>query len=449
MEHDTYRTTGLRFAHRRPVRRWAGSTCDRVEGTLRMATRLLQAATGIGRVLLACALVVSGCGERANGPSVIVSDSAGIPLYTLSDVPPWTDPTFQWELVPERSIPTGAESPGGEPLLYQPQAYARLDDGTLVVLDGGRYRIAILHHGRNEVLRRFGPSGQGPGEIWSSNSTIWPAGSSSFWLLDPGNQRLSRFSVTGALEEERSVRIAGMGGIVFQDPVEHAPWFWKIFVESEERTFVDSIGRLNPGARDVVYVAPMPPRVEQRRRNVPGEPWDLLAPMGWFAPLGPPGVVAGRNDSGRFRLYSSDGELVGLIDAPMEQAPIAESEKLAVLEGFSMMGAGGAGSTRRKAGDFYGLYDLMWGVEDSLFALQQSHLSTPKGERRISEGNTVWRIFSTRGAYAGAVVFPAGIAQPYWIERGRVIATHRDEFGVVTIQQFRVVKPERLGRPDP
>jgi hypothetical protein len=402
---------------------------------------------GNWRVLLVCALVVSGCGERASGPSVVVGDSAGIPLYTLSEVPSWTDATIQWELVPERSIPTGAASPGGDPLLYQPQAYARLDDGTLVVLDGGRSRIAILHRSRNEVLRRFGPSGQGPGEIWSSNSTIWPAGPSSFWLLDPGNQRMSRFSVTGALEEERSVRIAGTGGVVFQDPVEHAPWFWKIFVEGEERTFVDSIGRLDPGAGNVVYVAPMPPRVEQRRRNVPGEPPDLLAPMGWFAPLGPSGVVAGRNDSGRLRQYSSDGELVGLIDVPMEQAPIAESEKVALVEAFSGSGPGAASLARRDVGERYRLYDLMWGVGDSLFALQQSHVSTPKGEQHISEGQTVWRLFSTRGEYSGAVVFPTGIAQPYWIERGRVIATHRDAFGVVTIQQFRLVEPERLGRP--
>jgi len=400
-------------------------------------------------VRILCVLAVGGCAQRPTGPSVSVSDSAGVPLYALSDLPPWDDPGFQWEVVLERSIPTEAESPSAEPLLYQPQGYARLPDGTLVVLDGAGTRIAIVDDTRNEVLRRFGPSGQGPGEIWSSNSTIWPAGQASFWILDPGNQRLSRFNVSGALEEETPVRMAGMAGVVFQDPVEHVPWFWKIFVESdEERTLVDSIGRLDPEGQEVVFIAPMAPRVAQRRRSVPGERADLLAPMGWFAPLGPDRVVAGRNDSGRFRVYSREGSLVGLIEAPMEQAPIAESEKPALLENYFGVARNAAAQGGRSIGDFYRLYDLMWGVEDSLFALQQSHLSTPEGERRIPEGQTVWRVFSTTGEYAGAIVLPAGIAQPYWIEPGRIIATYRDEFGVATIQEFRLDRPGRQRRPD-
>jgi hypothetical protein len=392
------------------------------------------------------ALVGSGCGGDTHNPTVAVSDSAGVPLYTLSELPPWNEPTFQWEIALERSIPTEAESPDSEPLLYQPQAYARLHDGTLVVLDGGSQRIAILHRNRNEVVRRFGSSGQGPGEIWSSNSTIWPAGPSSFWILDPGNQRLSRFNISGVLEEERAVRVTGSAGVVFQDPVDHAPWFWKIFVESgEQATLVDSIGRLDAGAGEVVFIAPMAPRVEQRLRNVPGVRPELLAPMGWFAPLGPKGVVAGRNDSGRFRMYSSDGGLIGLIETPMERAAITASEKLIIAAEFSAMGLGGVG--RREVGDTYRLYDLLWGVEDSLFALQQSQVSTPRGEQRIPAGKTVWRIFTTRGGYAGTVVFPDGITQPYWIEQGRVIATHRDEFGVATIQEFQLNRPERPRSP--
>jgi hypothetical protein len=318
-----------------------------------------------------------------------------------------------------------------------------------VVLDGADTRLVILDEARNEVVRRFGPSGQGPGEIWSANSTIWSAGPQSFWVLDPGNQRLSRFNVSGQVEEEVPVQIAGMAGVVFQDPVQHAPWFWKIFVENEERrTLVDSIGRLDPGRREVVYIAPMAPRVEQRRRSVPGEQAEFMAPMGWFAPLGPHGVVAGRNDSGRFRVYSGDGALEGLLEVPMRQASISESEKPALLEEYFGIARGAPGLSRRNVGDSYRLYDLMWGVEDSLFALQQSHLSTPDGERRIPTGQMVWRVFSTKGEYAGAVVLPPGVAQPYWIEPGRVLATYRDELGVATIQEFRLVRPGRPSRPE-
>lgn len=402
-----------------------------------------------GLLLLGALLVILGCAQGAGEPSVSVSDSAGIPLYSLDRVPSWDDPEFRWSLLLDRSIPTAAQDPGGKPLLYQPQGYARLDDGTLVVLDGSSLRIAILSPEPDEGIRRFGPSGRGPGEIWSSNSTIWPAGPQSFWVLDPGNQRLSRFNTSGDLEEERLVRIPGMAGMVFQDPVQHAPWLWKTFFESlEERALTDSIGRLDAQRREVAYIAPMPPRVEQRRRSVPTEALDIFTPMGWIAPLGPAGVVTGRNDGGRFRWYSGDGALVALIDIPMSRAPIAESEKPGLLEAFYGVARSGPNSGGRTVGDLYRLYDLMWGVGDSLFALQQSRLSTPKGERRIPENQTVWRIFTSRGRYVGAVVFPEGTAQPYWIEKGRVIASHRDEFGVVTIQEFRMSRPERQNRPD-
>jgi hypothetical protein len=69
-------------------------------------------------------------------------------------------------------------------------------------------------------------------------------------------------------------------------------------------------------------------------------------------------------------------------------------------------------------------------------------VSTPAGEPRIPDRQTVWRLFSTSGRYLGAVHFPEGVAQPFWIESDRVIATHRDEFGVVTIQEFRLDGPE-------
>lgn len=394
------------------------------------------------------ALSALACAERGDGPLVVVSDSAGVPVYSLSELPAWDDPAFQWELLLERSIPTGADSPDDVPLVYQPQGYARLPDGTLVVLDGAPSRLVVLDRARDEVIRRFGPSGQGPGEVWSSNSTIWPASEGSFWVLDPGNQRLSRFDLSGALEEEAPVSIPGMAGVVFQDPVDHAPWFWKVFIEDEEeRTLVDSIGRLDSESREVVFVAPMAPRVEGRRRSLPGRQPELMAPMGWFAPLGRDVVVAGRSDSGRFRVYSGEGSLVGVINTPLVPAAIAESEKPRILEEY--FGVAGSTATReaREVGGSYRLYDLMWGLGDSLFALQQSHLSTPEGEPRITAGQMVWRVFSTRGKYRGVIVLPPGVAQPYWIESGRIVATHRDELGVASIQQFRLVQPTLPRRP--
>lgn len=392
------------------------------------------------RAALVVTVLAGGCNPAGQDPVVIVGDSAGVPVHSLSHLPAWDEPEYQWGLTLERSIPTAAETPGGEPLLYQPQAYARLADGTLVVLDAADLRIAILHPSRNEVVRRFARSGGGPGEIstWPSLS-IWPAGPSSFWVFDPGNQRLSRFNVDGTVEGERPVRFSGSVNVAFQDPVDHAPWLWNSFMvrQGEVATLVDSIGRLDLEGRQIDYIAPMAPRVEEYRFNPPAGPRDRLAPLHWFAPLGPAGVVSGRGDSERFRQYSRDGTLLRVIDVAMEQAAVALSDKPDIEAMYEGISAG----VDYYVGERYRLYDLMWGVEDSLFALQQSFLSTPSGERRIPDDQMVWRIFSTGGQYEGTIAFPAGIAQPYWIERGRVIATYRDELGVVTIREYRLAGP--------
>jgi hypothetical protein len=261
---------------------------------------------------------LAACEQGEPGPIVEVTDSAGVPVYSLNVLPPWDAPEHRWRLSVERSIPTVGRSVADEPMLYQPQAYARLNDGTLVVLDGGNLRLAVIDPAQDSVLARFAPNGQGPGELWSSNATIWAAEDDSFWVLDPGNQRLSRFRVTGEVEEERPVTIPGTAGVVFQNPVDHLPWFWKIFYEdSEERTMTDSIGKLSLGSARVDFIAPLPPRVESRRR---GSSARLLDPLSWFAPIGSGGVVAGRSDHGLFRRYSESGDLVGLIRIPMTPA---------------------------------------------------------------------------------------------------------------------------------
>ncbi len=63
------------------------------------------------------------------------------------------------------------------------------------------------------------------------------------------------------------------------------------------------------------------------------------------------------------------------------------------------------------------------------------------GETPIPEGQFVWRVFSTRGFYAGAIVLPIEAAQPYWIEDGRIIATRRDSLGVATIESYLLTPP--------
>jgi hypothetical protein len=153
------------------------------------------------------------------------------------------------------------------------------------------------------------------------------------------------------------------------------------------------------------------------------------------------GVVIGRSDSGRFRHYDERGRLVGIVDVPMERREIPRSEEQAIIDEFLDVARSSVMASRPSVGEHYSLYNLMWPVSDSLFALQQSWRTGVAGERPIDEGHFVWRVFSVRGHYAGAIVFPAGAAQPYWIEPGRITATRRDSLGVATIETYRIEPP--------
>jgi hypothetical protein len=223
--------------------------------------------------------------------------------------------------------------------------------------------------------------------------------------------------------------------------VTHRPWFWKLFfVDVQDRTVTDSIGRLTEDGTRVEFIAPLPERVPARRTTV-GDPV-LFAGMSWFAPIGTGGVVAGRSDGGRFLRYDSEGRLLARIDVPMERATIPDLEKPQILEEYYEAAGGLRSLTASNVGDAFPLYNVMWALEDSLFALQQTQWSTPAGEPRIPRDHMVWRIFSVAGSYEGAVVLPAGVAQPYWTEPGRLIATHRDSLGIATIMSYRLERPK-------
>jgi hypothetical protein len=62
---------------------------------------------GLAATIGLWALTVSGCGPGSSGPAVSVTDSAGVPLYSLSALPPWDDPSFRWQVTLERSIRRG------------------------------------------------------------------------------------------------------------------------------------------------------------------------------------------------------------------------------------------------------------------------------------------------------------------------------------------------------
>lgn len=384
-------------------------------------------------------LVAASCGTGIDPPRAAVGDSAGIPVYELADVPDWDEPRFLVELELERSIPTGSEAAGSPPLLYDPQRFTRLRDGTLVVLDGGDPRLAVVSPERDSVVARFARTGQGPGEIWSAGSILWPGEGRSFWILDGGNSRLSRFSLDGRLLDEARVELPGAGGLVTLRPGTHEPFFWRVFLSAvgPGASLSDSVVRFDPATRRGAPIAPMPPRHPLRTMNT--SPVTLFVPGGTFTPVASGGVVVGRTDLPRLWHYSDEGALLGIVVLPLEPRPLPGSAKPAILQEVAAEFPPAARWSLDV--DQFEMWDHMWPIGDSLVALEHTRWSTPDGEEQIPPHVRVWRLISVTGRYVGVVRLPDGFGYPYWFERDRIVGVRRDSLGVGTIESYRLRIP--------
>ena len=406
-----------------------------------MSNRWVAASRLLPLVLVACA-----GSETTDVPSVTVSDSAGVTVYEVDWLPPLDDPRFAWSMELERAIWTGEPTPGSPPLLYNPQAVLRLADGTLVVLDAGEQRLAVIAPERDSVLTRFGRTGQGPGEVLSTNGLLGSSGEDTFWLMDPGNRRRTHFSLDGAVLREEPAGDGGSGGLAIQRPITEEAFFYRVFrsTQTGPALLSDSVLTFDEALGRVRAVAPMPPRVPSRSMNTSAFPF--LAPAGTFAPIASGGVVVARTDRAAFRHYDDHGSLLSVIRIPLEQRPIPLSEKPAIIEEMALEFAPAARATHEDLADAFPVWSQSWPVADSLFALEHTRWAQPAGDPAIPAGRRIWRLFTTTGRYAGTVHLPAGFGFPYRSERGRLIGIRRNELGVATIESYLMIPPEALAR---
>src|SRR5690606_15618550 len=113
------------------------------------------------------------------------------------------------------------------------------------------------------------------------------------------------------------------------------------------------------------------------------------------APIGSGGVVVGRTDIPEFRLFSDSGELMTVIRLPFERRALTLEDERIVREEVARF----APSLADNLGEFNTLWSWLVPIGDSLFALDQTSLTAPAGERRIPVDTRVWRILSIRGHY--------------------------------------------------
>jgi hypothetical protein len=157
-------------------------------------SRRVQVSLGI--VLLELLLVVA-CqgGTEHRRAEAVVRDSAGIRIVENID-PVWRDEEG-WKVAPEPSLMIGEVDGPDAYLLHGVRGALRLDDGRVVVANGGSNEIRVFDAAGRHQLTMGGP-GEGPGEF-SYLDKLLPWSGDSVAASDRQQRRISVFSTSGVL----------------------------------------------------------------------------------------------------------------------------------------------------------------------------------------------------------------------------------------------------------
>jgi hypothetical protein len=350
-------------------------------------------------------------------------------------LPPLHDAAALWQIELVREIATAVPNPHAIPLLYDPQNAAILTDGRLVVLDKGDPPLVVFHAEKDSITQRFGRRGSGPGEIGRGDVAIGPGEDGSVYLAELwGNQRISRFAAGGELISD--TRLERWSAWYVLDRVSGRLWIGQWGSPGPglaDAATADSVFEVDVETGRVIPYLPLPPSPP-----APREGKTTFQPIRFFTVLPSGAVVSMRTDHAVFRV--EDPGHVLEIRLPLTPMPIDAARRARVLEAEGAFIAANSMGRPTVFHSHHRLVRKLVAVDDSIFALEHSWLTSTSEDGEIPRGQIVWRMIDMRGRPVGALAFPIGF-DPWYASAGRVVGVKRDSLDVATIQVWTLTPP--------
>lgn len=389
---------------------------------------------------LAFLLAALGCGQAGGGTRTAERDSAGITIVenVAADSTAWT----WWSLEGPR-LDIGGETAEGAEVLFRVAGAVRLDDGILVVANGGSSELRFFDT-TGAAVRSTGGAGDGPGEFRGLGA-IFLAGD-TLLAYDVQLRRMSVFTRDGRFVRDFQLRAgnslaAPVGrledGRIVGRTTEFAAIEAGEVPEGVQRptlhfiTF-DGVGQ----ALDTVSTFPGDERVIHMRGNAIQV---LTLPFGrrpTFAARGD-ALIAAAQDAPEVRIVDASGATRRIIRtgaAPVPLTPERLNARIEQLTGVAPepLRAGMRETYRRHpAPDHLPPYGAM--LVDAAGNIWLADTEDPL------VAAPAWTVFDVRGVAMARAAFPARF-RPFDIGDDYVLGVLRDELDVEHVQLYVLVK---------
>ncbi len=395
-----------------------------------------------GLATLAFVWLAVGCTDRGRQPRVVVRDSAGVEIV-VSHRPRWDTPvTWRVNARPTLEIGKVTGEPGYE--FDQIAGVVRLDDGRIVVADGGSSEVRFFDP-RGGLRAVVGGRGRGPGKF-EIIASLGRAAADTVWVYDFALRRLSFYTgnadLVGVVSLGPEIPTLGAVGRL-EDGSFVMAQLWASSRTAEERTlglrrdpvvyahfsaqgqFLDTIG-LFPG-REINLT-------EDGGRLVMGTP--LFGRTSSHAIVGQD-ILVGDQETFEVGRYSVDGTLQRLFRIPNVDLTISPDD-LAALKERDIAAAPQHQRAARRA--------YLEGVEhpDTRPAYQYV-LVDEGGNVWASEyagsrqAPARWTVLDPQGRWLGSVAMPERF-RPYEVGESWILGVATDELDLERVQLYELIK---------
>ncbi|HEX9936929.1 MAG TPA: hypothetical protein VGB15_07395 [Longimicrobium sp.] len=398
--------------------------------------------------LLLAVTAGAGCRERADArPPLAVRDSAGVRIVehrgSTATVP-------AWRVEPAPMVDLGGAGGGNGPALYRVAEVLRLDDGRIVVANGGSSALEIF--GANGAhLRSVGRAGDGPGEFRSlswvgrvAGDTLaaWDSGLGRLSLFTPAGDYVRSVSARGPLRMyPQAVGVLAGGGVVLalHKPALGMSRTTDVHVQRDTVTYAALSA--NGEMRDLASV----PGTEML---VSGDPAGGLMVMP--LPFGRQSAAAVAGD----RVYVTDGEryqvaaydavgrLRGILRSDRPRVPVTREAVEGYRRSLVTLGAEGNAALQRQQAELLDKAPLPSHMP-AITGLRTDPGGSLWAESPVSGGDqpaSEWRVFSPEGPVIASVRLPERLDLRQ-VGRDWVLGIDLDADQAEHVKVYRLVKP--------